>query len=96
MRKPKNTMSISLFHKNDKNNNPVSPFVQLAYVLPKNKLHLLPDKMKDHLLNNYSDFYPDKITFQWAFTKYFWEAHVCFSDMPTSVLEEWESTLQLL
>jgi 5'-3' exoribonuclease 1 len=76
-----------------KNNKPVSQFVQLAYVLPKKKLHLLPEKMREYLLSNYSEFYPNEVQFQWAFTKYFWEAHVCFSHIPMSILDEWENVL---
>ena len=53
----------------------VSPFTQLAYVLPNEYLNFLPDNVKEYLDENYSDMYLKKYDFQWSFCRYFWESH---------------------
>ena len=84
----KGVLSDSLF--DIKNTTPVLPLIQLAYVLPRNKLYLLPQRMKDFLLCNYSHLYPEKVKLQWAFNRYLWESHICLEEVPMSVLNEWE------
>jgi 5'-3' exonuclease len=54
---------------------PFSPYHQLAYVLPCQYLNLLPAKHATFLRQNYSEFFPMKWKFKWAFCRYFWEAH---------------------
>jgi len=62
-----------------KEKNPVIELVQLAYVLPKSSLHLLPEMLSKELLVKHSDWYGDNCRFKWSFCKYFWESHV---DLP--------------
>jgi 5'-3' exoribonuclease 2 len=56
--------------------NPVNELVQLCYVLPKQSLQFLPEKLYHNLLKNHSDWYNTDCDFVWAYCRYFWEAHV--------------------
>jgi len=55
--------------------------VLLAYVLPKHSLHLLPEKIHNHLLQNYDKYYKDDYGLLYAFCKYFYEGHVDFPEI---------------
>ena len=79
-------------------NGPVSPYVQLAFVLPKSQLELLPLRIHNFLLEKYPHCFPESVGFKWAFCRYFWEAHVDFEDISNPVnydylLEQWENEL---
>ena len=52
-------------------NTPVDQKVQLCYVLPRHNLSLLPYKLYNHLLNNYSEYYPENADFEWSYCRYF-------------------------
>jgi len=71
------------------------PELQLSYVLPKSQLHLLPDKIAQFLRTNYDELYPEAFEFQWAFCRYFWEAHPLLPDVPLSLLEQWDRQFRL-
>jgi 5'-3' exonuclease len=72
---------------------PVSPYVQLAYVLPRGSLHMLPKELEKELLENWSHLYPTECEFIWAFCKYFWEAHAI---LPTASIDDLENVVNML
>ena len=74
----------------------ISPYVQLAYVLPRNQLFLLPKEKQDILLTKYGHLYPEgtNLEFKWAFCRYLWEAHVCLPEISLNILEKWEKELR--
>lgn len=65
-----NTEFISL-----KEENPVSELVQLSYVLPRQSLPLLPEKLYNKIMREKMDLYPTDNEFHWSYCKYFWESH---------------------
>ena len=71
----------------DNQNSPVSPYVQLCYVLPCKNLSLLPHKIYSRVLKSCPEYYPEHCDFTWAFCRYFWEAHANLPDIDISVLK---------
>jgi 5'-3' exonuclease len=67
--------------------NPVSDLVQLCYVLPKQSLHFLPEKLYIALLKEHNDWYNMDCDFVWAYCRYFWESHVQLPHIEIDVLE---------
>jgi 5'-3' exonuclease len=64
---------------------PVSPLVQLCYVLPRQSLQFLPSKLYNALKKNHPEWYPNDCEFVWAFSRYFWESHV---ELPVLDIDE--------
>lgn len=68
--------------------NPVSELVQLCFVLPKQSLHFLPERLYKNLIEKRYEWYKTKCDFTWAYCKYFWEAHVNLPDINIKELEQ--------
>jgi len=58
-----------------KEEQPVNELVQLCYVLPRQSLQFLPEKLYRALINKYLHLYSTDCEFSWAYCKYFWECH---------------------
>ena len=67
---------------------PVTELVQLAYVLPKQSLHLLPEKLYESLVLKHNDWYKADCEFVWSYCRYFWEAHVQLPHIDIDELEK--------
>jgi 5'-3' exonuclease len=67
---------------------PVNELVQLCYVLPKQSLHLLPDKLNKALLREHSNWHKNDCEFIWAYCRYFWESHVLLPHIDINELEQ--------
>jgi 5'-3' exoribonuclease 2 len=72
----------------NKKPSPVTELVQLAYVLPKQSLHLLPEKLYQSLVLNHSDWYKADCEFVWSYCRFFWEAHVQLPHIDIDELEK--------
>jgi 5'-3' exonuclease len=64
---------------------PFTTDLQLAYVLPRAKLSLC--KHSAFLLEKYCENYPVNYDYQWAFCRYFWEAHPLLPHISMEKLE---------
>ena len=72
--------------------NPVSELVQLCYVMPKQSLPLLPERLYKALITEKSKWYQtEESDFHWAYCRYFWEAH---PNLPHIDMNELEAFVQ--
>jgi 5'-3' exonuclease len=69
---------------------PFSASAQLAYVLPGSILHVTPSHVSTFLKQNYESLYPASYNFEWAFCRYFWEAHPLIPDISKDLIEQWD------
>ena len=67
---------------------PVTPLVQLSYVLPPMSMGLLPFTLRQNLLLEEPDWYLNDYEFLWAFCTFFWEAHVDLPHIDMTRLEQ--------
>lgn len=69
---------------------PFSASAQLAYVLPGSILRIAPSHVSNFLKQNYESLYPASYNFEWAFCRYFWEAHPLIPDISKELIEQWD------
>ena len=67
---------------------PVSELVQLCYVMPRQSLQLLPEKLYNSLIREKLHLYDIDCEFSWAYCKYFWECHPNLPHIDINKLEE--------
>lgn len=69
--------------------NPISPELQLAYVLPEEYQYLINnDKIKENINKHKHLFYSKETKFHWEFCKYFWEGHLELPETNINLLEK--------
>ena len=67
---------------------PVTELVQLCYVLPRQSLQFLPDKLYKALIRDKLHLYNIDCEFSWAYCKYFWECHPNLPHIDVNELEK--------
>ena len=72
----------------NKDPQPVTELVQLCYVLPKQSLGLLPEKLYQKLMEEKGHWYKTDCEFLWPYCKYFWESHVLLPHIDIHELED--------
>ena len=70
----------------DVNKKPITADAQLAFVLPEQSSHLLSPKMRMKMKPYYQKI--QQLDTEWAFCKYFWEAHLKMPPLSINELED--------
>ena len=73
-----------------------SPQTQLSYVLPMSSHQYLHNKIEIFLSKNYKELYSNNIQFEWAFCRYFWEAHPVLPNIDVGLLSQWDRQFKLM
>ena len=68
--------------------NDINEYIQLAYVLPKEKLNYLPPKYHYKLLENLSEYYLEDYDLEWSYCKYMWEAHPNLPNLNVTTIKD--------
>ena len=76
----------------NKPKHPVSTLVQLCYVLPRQSLQFLPEGLYKALIREKLKWYSVECEFDWAYCKYFWEAHPNLPHIDVNELEVFVQT----
>jgi 5'-3' exonuclease len=69
-------------------NNDINEFIQLAYVLPKEKLNYLPPKYHYKLLEKMDEYYLEDYNLEWSYCKYMWEAHPNLPNLSVQTIKD--------
>ena len=63
--------------------------VQLAYVLPLRSHKLLGEEIAKYLKENHKELYPNRIKYEWEYSRYEWEAHPIIPEISLEQILEW-------
>jgi 5'-3' exonuclease len=72
------------------------PQTQLSYVLPISSHKYLNSKIESFLNKNYKELYSNNVQFEWAFCRYFWEAHPILPTIDVGLLSQWDRQFVLM